>query len=253
MRVAKKDKTFTYLELESGEQLDDLVEAFARASFETAKPVGISSFRYEANDRWEDVRHEVREFNPRARPSESLLAMDYVAGRRCKTQLILGRKYVKFYPGEGREEDTTTVLALAAKYMHQAQAEREVENEIRKSRSLGGGLARAIKQFEAWQRKKTPVLMIIQGPYFVLSFPGFFAERSGESFMFQCVGQSAFSPVFPSSFETVEVEEDKGQRAILMEKFQAGKWQGRLQFLEIPKGKPMKLSNIVPMPSSAIH
>lgn len=117
MKIAKHAGPFWYLQLEIGETLDDLVQAIARASFETARPVGMGIMEFEARDRWEDVKTQIGRVDLKAAPGEPLLHMDYIAGRRCKSLLIQGRKYVRFFPGEEREEEATAILLLAGKYV----------------------------------------------------------------------------------------------------------------------------------------
>jgi hypothetical protein len=125
MHVIKKELACWYLELDKSDRLEDVVEAIARASFETATPAGISAITsFKPNATWSDVR--LKALSKFSHSRKCLLQMDYVAGRRCKTTLVMGRKYLRFWPGDGRESQAGTIYLLATKYLMKRQMERVV-------------------------------------------------------------------------------------------------------------------------------
>ncbi|MFQ5926280.1 MAG: hypothetical protein ACE5MH_02470 [Terriglobia bacterium] len=117
MKVVKRRGVFWFIKPERGESTKRLLLAIARASFETARPARISHLFYNRRDQWDDVRRHIQ-LNPRAGAGEPLLLMDYVAGRRCKTEVVKGRKYLRFFPGDYREKDAELILTLANDYLH---------------------------------------------------------------------------------------------------------------------------------------
>ena len=117
MKVIKKRKNCWLLTLDTDEDLDVVVEAFARASFELAKPRGISAITsFNPSTQWDSVRIEALKGKRFPADPHCLLLMDYVAGRRCKTTILRGRKYLTVFPGDGREEEMQTIYFLAMKY-----------------------------------------------------------------------------------------------------------------------------------------
>jgi hypothetical protein len=52
--------------------------------------------------------------------------MDYVAGRRCKTTIRRGRKYLTIYPGDDREQELETMYLVAIRYL--AQSDIDLQN-----------------------------------------------------------------------------------------------------------------------------
>ncbi|HVO80141.1 MAG TPA: hypothetical protein VMT28_05390 [Terriglobales bacterium] len=119
MRIIQKRADHWVIALEPTEQLQAVVESWARASFEMAGPAGIGAITsFDPATQWRDVEREVMNKRYAGDPS-CVLEMDYVAGRRCKTTIVRGRKYLKVYPGEGREEQIETMYLLATKHLAQ--------------------------------------------------------------------------------------------------------------------------------------
>jgi len=123
MRVVQKKKEYWLLTLDKADDLNLIVEAIARASFELAKPAGISAITsFDPSTQWETVReHALKEIRSGADPNR-LLEMDYVAGRRCKTSIVRGRKYLRVYPGDDRGQEMETMYILALRYLHGRKA-----------------------------------------------------------------------------------------------------------------------------------
>src|SRR6266566_5543387 len=99
MKVAGRRGHSWFLSLEPGERLEDALLAIARASFETAAPAGISIVDYDPADLWEDVKSQIT-LNLSAAVGEPVLLLDYLDGRRCKSQVMRGRKCMRFYAGD---------------------------------------------------------------------------------------------------------------------------------------------------------
>jgi|SRR5579859_113836 len=135
MRVHRKRKECWLLILEPGEEMKTVVEAFARASFEMARPAGISAITsFDPSTQWQSVRAEA--LRGRQSPADStwLLRMDYIAGRRCKTAIRKGKKYLTVFPGDGREQEMETMYLLAIKYV--MKREREVRSAATVTRRI---------------------------------------------------------------------------------------------------------------------
>jgi hypothetical protein len=116
MRVHQKRKECWLLALEPDEGVQTVVEAFARASFEMARPAGISAITsFDPSIHWQSVRAEALRGRRSPVDPSCLLAMDYVAGRRCKTAIRKGKKYLTIFPGDGREQEMETMYLLAMK------------------------------------------------------------------------------------------------------------------------------------------
>jgi len=129
MRIHQRRKECWLLILEPNEDVQAVVEAFARASFEMARPAGISAITsFDPSVQWQSVRTEA--LRGRHSPADPawLLRMDYIAGRRCKTAIRKGRKYLTVFPGEGRQQEMETMYLLAMKYV--VKREREVRRAV---------------------------------------------------------------------------------------------------------------------------
>jgi hypothetical protein len=127
VKVIAKKKRHWLIALEQSERPDDIVEAWARASFELAKPTGISALTsYNSQTQWEDVRSEALKVRYSTADPSCILQMDYVAGRRCKTTIRRGRKYLTIYPGDDRKQDLETMYLLAIRYL--AQGDVDLQN-----------------------------------------------------------------------------------------------------------------------------
>lgn len=118
MRVHQKRKECWLLILEPNEDVHTVVEAFARASFEMARPAGISAITsFDPSVQWQSARAEALRGKRSPTDPTCLLQMDYVAGRRCKTAIRKGRKYLTVFPGDGREGEMETMYLLAVRYI----------------------------------------------------------------------------------------------------------------------------------------
>jgi hypothetical protein len=118
MKIISKKKQYWIIALEKHEQLSNVVEAWARTSFEMAKPAGISALTsYNPGTQWQDVRRGALKKAYAFADPKCLLAMDYVAGRRCKTTIVRGRKYLTIYPGDDREQEIETMYLLAMRFL----------------------------------------------------------------------------------------------------------------------------------------
>jgi hypothetical protein len=121
VKIIAKRKRHWLIVLEQSERLSDVVEAWARASFELAKPAGISVLTsYDSQTQWRDVKHEALKLQYSTADPSCILQMDYVAGRRCKTSIRRGRKYLTIYPGDDREQELETMYLLAIRYLAQS-------------------------------------------------------------------------------------------------------------------------------------
>jgi hypothetical protein len=124
MKIILKKKNCWIIALENHEQLSNVVEAWARASFEMAKPAGISALTsYNPGTEWQHIRTEALKRPYAAVTPKYLLEMDYVAGRRCKTTIVRGRKYLTIYPGDEREQEIETMYLLAMRFLAQINLE----------------------------------------------------------------------------------------------------------------------------------
>lgn len=129
VKVITKKKRHWLIVLEPSERLTDVIEAWARASFELAKPAGISALTsYDSQTLWRDVKHEALKLRYSIADPSCLLQMDYVAGRRCKTTIRRGRKYLTIYPGDDREQELETMYLLAIRYL--AKSESDLQNAV---------------------------------------------------------------------------------------------------------------------------
>jgi hypothetical protein len=127
VRLIAKKKRHWLIVLEQSERLADIVEAWARASFELAKPAGISALTsYNSQTQWKDVKSEALKLRYSAADPNCILEMDYVAGRRCKTTIRRGRKYLTIYPGDDREQELETMYLVAIRYL--AQSDIDLQN-----------------------------------------------------------------------------------------------------------------------------
>lgn len=118
MKIISKEKNCWIIALDKHEQLSNVVEAWGRASFEMAKPAGISALTsYNPRTQWEDVKAEALNRRYAAATPKYLLEMDYVAGRRCKTTIVRGHKYLTIFPGADREQEIETMYLLAMKFL----------------------------------------------------------------------------------------------------------------------------------------
>ena len=129
MKIIAKKKQHWLIVLEQSERLTDVVEAWAWASFELAKPAGISALTsYDSQTQWRDVKSEALKLQYSTADPNCLLQMDYVAGRRCKTMIHQGRKHLTIYPGDDREQELETMYLLASRYL--AKSEIDLQNII---------------------------------------------------------------------------------------------------------------------------
>jgi hypothetical protein len=118
VKIISKKKKCWVIAVEKHEELNSVVEAWARASFEMAKPAGISALTsYKAGTQWQDVRADALKRRHVAVTPKYLLEMDYIAGRRCKTTIIRGRKYLTIFPGDDRESEIETMYLLAVRFL----------------------------------------------------------------------------------------------------------------------------------------
>jgi hypothetical protein len=252
MRIVKQVKPFWYLQLEGDERLDDLIQAIARASFETARPVGMGALEFESGDAWDDVKNKIGKVNPRAASGEMLLGMDYVAGRRCKTQLANGRKYVRFFPGAEREDEATGILLLAGRYLGELTSERRIRERAGPSAPDDGAPA-VEKQLRAWLGNRTPLIMTVQTTFFQLFWSGHLELAEGGVFIFRAEAEGMYGGVQPSNFDVVRLKDSESKPTVLLEKFSRGVWQGRMAFFEAGSAGTLETFNDLPVPSTAVN
>ncbi len=122
MKVVKKSKSYWLIVVEASDVVEYIVESLARASFELARPAGMGVLTdFDPSTAWENVKAEALGRDLCYGDPNMLLQMDYVAGRRCKTAVVRGRKYLKVYPGDDRGAEMETMYLLATKYLLQRQ------------------------------------------------------------------------------------------------------------------------------------
>jgi hypothetical protein len=208
---------------------------------------------FDAEDTWKDVKAEIGEVNVAALPGEPLLHMDYVAVRRCKALLRQGRKYIRFFPGDGREEEATTILLLAGKYLGTVTNERSVREEAHASRVSEDGVLAVTKQLRTWLDGHTPLVMAIQATFFQMFYSGHLEETRGEVFLFRATDQQMYSAVQPGNFDVARLMDRESRPTVLLEKFSRGKWQGRVAFFEPSKEEAVDVLRDFSMPSRAVN
>ena len=105
---------------EAGENIEDILLAITRASFESAESAGMGLLHYDPGDKWEDVKTQVT-LCPGGKNSPMLLHLDYIAGRRCKSQVWRRGSKLFFHAGLEREPDAKLILTMANDFLHGRQ------------------------------------------------------------------------------------------------------------------------------------
>lgn len=76
----------THIYVENGEQEEDVLRAIVKASFQLARPAGLSRMNFAKEQEMTDADADRFIFKPFA-SNATVVKMDYVGGRQCKTYL----------------------------------------------------------------------------------------------------------------------------------------------------------------------
>lgn len=87
MRYEKQDGT-THIYVEQGETEQQVLRAIVKASFELARPAGLGWIHFNAEQPMSDEdADQFTTLTPRYEGDKSVIGMDYVQGRQCKTYI----------------------------------------------------------------------------------------------------------------------------------------------------------------------
>lgn len=85
MRYEKQNET-THIFVESGETEQQVLRAIVKASFELARPAGMGWLHFNNNQQMTDeIADHCITLEPRYEYDKTVICMDYVQGRQCKT------------------------------------------------------------------------------------------------------------------------------------------------------------------------